>query len=85
MSSAVHGNTRRLFKKYAKQYFRPNTCVLEIGPNCAPPSALERIVEDLSIRWETAGIDRSCPVTYVGTEYSYPVESGMADIVVATT
>jgi SAM-dependent methyltransferase len=84
MSPAVHGNTRKLFKKYARQYFQPNARVLEVGPNCAPPSALERIIGDPSIRWETAGIDNTYPVTYVGTEYSYPVESDVADIVVAT-
>jgi 2-polyprenyl-3-methyl-5-hydroxy-6-metoxy-1,4-benzoquinol methylase len=41
------------------------------------------MVGDPSILWETAGIDNSDPVTYVGTEYSFPVESDVADIVIA--
>jgi SAM-dependent methyltransferase len=79
----VHGNTRRLFKKYAKSYFQPNLRVLEVGPG-APPSPIQVMVGDSSIRWETVGIDKSCPSTYVGTEYSYPIESDVVDIVLAT-
>ncbi len=79
----MHGNTRRLFKKYAKHYFQPNLRVLEIGPG-KPPSDIQRIVGDASIHWETAGIDDTFPVTYVGSEYSFPVGSDVADIVVAT-
>jgi SAM-dependent methyltransferase len=77
----MHGNTRKLFKKYAKEYFQPNMRVLEVG--AALPSALQQIVRDASIRWETVGIDNEFPFTYVGSEYSYPVESGAFDIVVA--
>ena len=79
----MHGNTRRLFKKYAKEYFRPNLRVLELGPG-ASPSALQMIVGDTSILWETAGIENTNRPTYVGTEYSFPVESDVADIVIAT-
>jgi SAM-dependent methyltransferase len=79
----MHNNTRKLFKKYAKEYFRPNTRVLEVGPG-VPPSPVQRMVRDASIRWETAGIDTTFPFTYVGTEYSYPIESDVADVVVAT-
>jgi len=78
----MHGNSSRLFKRYAKQYFRPNSRVLEIGPG-TPPSWIQGMVGDPSILWETAGIDNSDPVTYVGTEYSFPVESDVADIVIA--
>jgi SAM-dependent methyltransferase len=79
----MHGNTRKLFKKYAKEYFRPNMRVLEVGPG-VPPSPIQRIVGDASILWETAGIDDTYPVTYIGTEYSFPVDSDLADIVIAT-
>jgi len=82
MSPAVHGNTRKLFKKYAKQYFQPNLHVLEVGAHL--PSDLQRILGDASIRWETVGIDHTTPFTYVGTEYSYPLASDLVDIVVAT-
>ena len=79
----MHANTRKLFKKYAKEYFQPNTRVLEVGPGVCP-TKIQLIVGDTSVLWETAGIDRTCPVTYVGTEYSFPIESDVADIVIAT-
>lgn len=79
----MHGNTRKLFKKYAKPYFQPNIRVLEVGPG-GTPSPIQRAVGDASIRWETVGIDNSAPVTYVGSEYKYPIESDVADIVIAT-
>jgi SAM-dependent methyltransferase len=78
----MHDNTLLLFNKYAKHYFRPNARVLEVGPG-RPPSALQRAVGDVSICWETAGMESSYPVTYVGSEYSYPIESEAADIVIA--
>jgi SAM-dependent methyltransferase len=78
----MHANTRRLFKKYAKQYFQPALRVLEVG--AALPSDLQRIIGDTSIRWDTLGIDHKTPYTYVGSEYSYPIETGVFDIVIAT-
>ena len=79
----MHGNTMLLFNRYAKSYFRPDTRVLEIGPGL-PPSEVQRSVGDDSIRWETAGMESTFPLTYIGTEYSYPIESDVADVVVAT-
>jgi SAM-dependent methyltransferase len=78
----VHDNTLLLFHKYARPYFRPNLHVVEIGPD-GPPSTLQQTVADASIRWETAGMEATPPVTYRGTEYSYPIPSNMSDIVVA--
>lgn len=78
----MHDNTLLLFKKYAQSYFQPNMRVLEVGPD-GPPSTLERTVGDGSLLWETAGFEETPPVTYVGTEYSYPIGAGAADIVVA--
>ena len=78
----MHANTLLLFNKYAREYFRPNMRVVEIGPD-GPPSTLQQAVGDLSIRWETAGLEPSPAVTYTGSEYSYPIEPDLADIVVA--
>jgi SAM-dependent methyltransferase len=83
MGRWVHANTVLLFNKYAKRYFRPNTRVLEVGPG-RPPSEIQLAVRDSSIRWETAGTESAYPLTYVGSEYSYPIESDAADVVVAT-
>jgi SAM-dependent methyltransferase len=79
----MHGNTILLFNRYAKPYFRPNTRVLEVGPGL-PPSEVQLSVGDNSIRWETAGMESTFPLTHVGSEYSYPIESDVADVVVAT-
>lgn len=84
LNSSMHVNTRKLFKKYAIGYFQPNMRVLEVGPGTTPWSNLQRVVNDSSICWETAGVDASYPSTYIGTEYSYPIDSDLADIVVAT-
>jgi SAM-dependent methyltransferase len=81
---AVHPNTRKLFKKYAKPYFLSNMRVLEVGPGATPYANLQNVVGDASISWETAGVDASCPASYIGSEYSYPVDSDRADIVIAT-
>lgn len=37
----MHANTSKLFKKYAKEYFQPNTRVLEVGPGASPPKFSE--------------------------------------------
>jgi SAM-dependent methyltransferase len=79
----MHDNTLLLFNKYAKHYFQPNVRVLEVGPGL-PPSAIQLAVGDASVRWETAGMEATFPVTYLGNEYSYPIESNVADVVVAT-
>lgn len=79
----MHANTVLLFNKFAKSYFRPNTRVLEVGPG-RPPSEIQLSVGDSSIRWETAGMPSPYELTYIGSEYSYPIESDIADVVVAT-
>jgi len=79
----MHGNTMLLFHRYAKPYFRPNSHVLEVGPG-RPPSEIQLAVGDTSIRWETAGMESTFALTYLGSEYSYPVESDIADVVIAT-
>lgn len=78
----MHGNARQLFRRYAKEYFQPNSRVLEVGPG-RPPSVIREIVGDPSVRWESVGLDTTYPVTYVGSEYSYPVDSDAFDVVVA--
>src|SRR5215472_4088204 len=78
----MHDNTLLLFNKYARRYFQPNAHVVEIGPG-RRPSRLELAVEGIPTCWETAGIDARPPVTYMGSEYSFPIQSDTADIVVS--
>lgn len=82
----MHRNTILLFEKYARPYFQPHTKVIEVGPD-GPPSTLQRTVRDNSILWESVGIDdpsSASMLTYTATnEYSYPIEPGAADIVLA--
>lgn len=77
----MHGNTLLLFNNYAREFFRPHTRVLEIGPD-GPPSTFQRVIGDASISWDTAGLEQD-KTTYAGTEYSFPVASDSADIVLA--
>lgn len=79
----MHNNTLLLFNKYAKSYFKPNSRVIEVGPD-GPPSSLQQSVGDSSIQWESVGLDAGAALTYAVTdEYSYPLDSDIADIVVA--
>ena len=79
----MHDNTGELLKKYAKPYFQPNMRVLEVGPG-ALPSPIQRIVGDASIRWETRESTGSVPLRSSGPNTSFPVESDVADVVIAT-
>jgi hypothetical protein len=47
---SMHENTVLLFEKYARQYFRPNISVLEIGPD--DQFALRRAIADASVKWD---------------------------------
>lgn len=82
----MHGNTILLFRKYALPYFQPHVKVLEVGPD-GPPSTLKQTVADNSICWESVDL-RDAPgasmvTSTASTEYSYPIESSTADIVIA--
>lgn len=79
----MHDNTLLLFNKYATGYFHPGSHVLEVGPGRSP-TAIQLAIGDSSIRWETAGVESKFPVTYLGREYSFPVDSETADVVVST-
>lgn len=79
----MHANSRMLFEKYAKPYFRPGLSVLEIGPN-AIPSTYRTMVADEAITWHTLDIRQDAELTYRSTsEYSFPVESETYDIVLS--
>jgi SAM-dependent methyltransferase len=79
----MHTNSRLLFQKYAKQYFRPGMRVLEIGPD-AVPSTYQNAVGDSSIVWHTLDLRQDPSLTYCAlSEYEFPVETGSYDIVLS--
>lgn len=79
----MHGNSMFIFEKYAKQYFRPNMKILEIGPDQFP-STYQRMVGDSSITWETLNICQNDSLTYsVVDEYKYPIPDNYYDIVLS--
>jgi SAM-dependent methyltransferase len=79
----MHTNSRLLFRKHAKQYFRPGMRVLEIGPD-AVPSTYQRAVGDSSIVWHTLDMRDDPSLTYRAlSEYEFPVESASYDIVLS--
>ncbi len=86
----MHANSELLFKKHALPYFSRDSRVLEIGPT-GNPSHYCRLVNDSTIRWHTLDIDTDYlsggekhPLHIVSTsEYCYPVEDDMFDLVVS--
>jgi 2-polyprenyl-3-methyl-5-hydroxy-6-metoxy-1,4-benzoquinol methylase len=79
----MHTNSRLLFLKYARQYFRPGMRVLEIGPDTVP-STYQRAVGEGSIVWHTLDLRDDPSLTYHAlSEYEFPVESASYDIVLS--
>jgi SAM-dependent methyltransferase len=79
----VHANSKLLFQKYAREYFRSGARVLEIGPD-GFPSAYQSLVGSPGIAWETIDVFKDARLTYSATsEYEFPVESDKYDIVVS--
>ena len=79
----MHANSILIFEKYAKQYFRRNIKVLEIGPDKFP-SSYKEIINDNSIKWDTLDIFEDNRLTYnIKDEYSYPIANNTYDIVLS--
>lgn len=78
----MHPNSRLLFDKDARPYFKAGLRVLEVGPD--HPSTLRRIVAEPSIDWQTVDIFTHPELTYTAlNEYSFPIADGTYDVVVA--
>jgi SAM-dependent methyltransferase len=79
----MHLNSKLLFEKYAKPYFKNNMRVLEIGPT-GYPSAYNKMVGNNTITWETLDISGGKNLSYVPeNEYEFPVPDGTFDIVLS--
>lgn len=79
----MHTNSRLLFEKYAKSYFRSGVSVLEVGPG-SMPSEYQTCVADSSITWHTLDMKEDAGLTYCSkSEYEFPVQSDRYDIVLS--
>jgi ubiquinone/menaquinone biosynthesis C-methylase UbiE len=77
----MHTNSKLLFDKYGKGFFRSGNRILEVGPD-AFPSSYQDIVNDNSITWETTDISDRGKMTYPNAgEYSFPVPDESYDVV----
>lgn len=79
----MHTNSKLLFEKYARSYFRPGMRVLEIGPDKFP-STYQAIVGDDSLVWETLDLHQSPQLTFcASSEYRFPILDNTYDIVLS--
>jgi len=79
----MHPNSKLLFEKYAKPFFKSRMRVLEVGPD-KHPSTYEERVKDGSITWETLDIFHSNDITYVSENgYNFPIPDETFDIVLS--
>src|SRR5918998_1346463 len=79
----MHTNSRLLFEKYARDYFRSGMRVLEIGPDTFP-STYQLIVDDRSIIWDTLDLYKRPQLTFSAlSEYSFPIPENRYDIVLS--
>lgn len=80
----MHKNSRLLFEKYAREYFRPESRVLEIGPDRDPSTYCTAVGQTAA--WDTLDFAsrNDVPLTYrTLDEYTFPVPDAAYDIVFA--
>ena len=79
----MHSNSAMLFQKYAKPFFKSGLRVLEIGPD-GFPSTYQRLVNDLSLVWDTLDLYESVQLTYSKSdEYSFEIPDASYNIVLS--
>ena len=85
----MHENSKLLFEKYAKKYFRPGMRVLEVGPDGRTSSYQLFFTSEIkcwrkSIQWDTVDVYQDPNLTYVAVdEYSFPISDALYDIVLS--
>ncbi|MEO6597444.1 MAG: methyltransferase domain-containing protein [Planctomycetota bacterium] len=79
----MHLNSKLLFEKYARQHFRPDLRILEIGPDQLP-SSYQQLVGLPSAQWHTIDLaDRPGLTFQAKGDYCFPIDDGSYDIVVS--
>lgn len=84
----MHRNSILLFEKYAKDNFRPNMKVIEIGPDKFPSTYQSIIgnsgIDESKITWHTVDIYEDPSLTYTAlSEYAFPIEDNAYDMVLS--
>ncbi len=79
----MHTNSRLIFEKHARSYFRPGLRILEVGPD-GFPSNYHRLAGADSATWDTLDLYEHPQLTYVArSEYQFPLEPASYDVVVS--
>ncbi len=81
----MHPNSKLLFERYAKTYFKDNIRVLEIGPD-KTPSTYRQVVDNNTIKWETIDIKPfgNFDLNHIAEdEYKFNIPDNTFDIVVS--
>lgn len=81
----MHPNSKLLFEKYAKSFFKSHMRVLEIGPDKGP-STYREVAGDDTIIWETLDLQPfgDSKLTYTcKNEYKFPIPDDTFDIVLS--
>lgn len=72
-----------LFERHAREYFRPELSVLEIGPD-ELPSTYQQLVGSRATMWDSLDLLDRPGLTYPSSpEYAFPVDDGAYDIVLS--
>ncbi len=79
----MHLNSRLMFQKHARHYFKPGMRILEIGPD-AFPSTLQNSVDVDNLDWQTMDMYQSSKLTFVNDQpYTFPVPDQYFDMVIS--
>lgn len=79
----MHTNSKLLFHTYARELFRPDSHVLEIGPDNFP-SSYRKLIENETALWDTLDIYDNPKLTYSNSkENEFPIPDNRYDIVLA--
>jgi ubiquinone/menaquinone biosynthesis C-methylase UbiE len=77
----VHVNSKLIFTNFAKEYFKKELKVLEIGPNNHPSAFLKEVGHDSSL-WDTLDVFEDKRLTYPNADpFNFPVDSEKYDLV----
>src|SRR5947209_2826297 len=80
----MHRNAELIFKKHARDLFRPGMSVLEVGPD-ASPSTFQKLAGPGIARWDTLDVAaaHAQPTYLVTDQYNYPVPDSKYDVVIS--
>lgn len=79
----MHTNSKLLFHTYARDLFRLDSRVLEIGPDNFP-SSYRKLIENETAQWDTLDIFEDSKLTYSNSEENrFPIPDNRYDVVLA--